>query len=445
LSVKKLPGAPHRGAPGHRLSPPTGKASPLLNPLPGKAMTKDLEQLAGFLRKLAQALHISGMPAHDLELHLNSLGQRLGVRVDCFAVLTMLTLNISADNVTQRVEMLRLPPYDYNMARLIALENLLREIDGSNSLDGCAARLEEIIGAPPLWSGWPFVLLGFLLSSSVAVLLGGGWNEVLCGGLVGMLFVSAHLVLSRGPRLGPATPVILCAAAALCAHALSLALPQQNPFITAVAGVVLLLPGFTLTIAMSELATQNLLSGTGRLAGVVLLLFMMGAGLVIGTQIGERLIPTHSTGTLAPVPAWMIWPAIAALGVSMLGVLQAPLRAVHVMVGGCLLSWAVFSLVGAVLGNIVGAFAGALAVASAGHLYAYGTGQPDILVKIPGLLTLVPGSMGFRGLHALIEQDSAVGIALMTNMTLTGAVLAVGLLLADNIVPLLFARRERKS
>jgi uncharacterized membrane protein YjjP (DUF1212 family) len=406
-------------------------------------MSENLDQLAGFLRQLAQALHISGMPAHDLELHLNSLGQRIGVRVDCFAVLTMLTLNISANNATQRIEMLRLPPYDYNMARLIALEELLREVKDSGSLAHCAARLEAIVAAPPPWSGWPLAFLGFILSSSVAVLLGGGWTEVLCGGVIGMPFVSAHLALSKVPRLGPATPVILCAAAALCAHGLSLAFPQQNPFITAVAGVVLLLPGFTLTIAMSELATQNLLSGTGRLAGVVLLLFMMGAGLVIGTQIGEHLIPAHSTGTQAPLPAWVTWPAIAALGVAMLGVLQAPLRSVHVVVGGSLLAWAVFSLVGAVLGNIVGAFAGALAVASVGHLYAYATGHPDILVKIPGLIALVPGSMGFRGIYALIEQESNVGIVLVTNMALTGAVLAVGLLLADNIVPLLFARRER--
>ena len=299
--------------------------------------------------------------------------------------------------------------------------------------------------APPRWTGWPLAALGALLSSSVAVLLGGGWTELLCGGFIGLLFVGGTLALARVPRLAPASPVLLCAVAALYAHALALVFPQQSPFITALAGVVLLLPGFTLTIAMSELATQNLLSGTGRLAGVVLLLFMMGAGLVIGTQLGQHLIPEHSTGTLAPLPSWMVWPAIAVLGVSMLGVLQAPLASVHVMVGGSLLAWAAFSLVDAVFGNVVGAFAGALAVACAGHLYAYSTGQPDILVKIPGLLALVPGSMGFRGVHALIEQDSAVGVALMTNMALTGAVLAVGLLLADNIAPLLFARRSPTS
>ena len=406
-------------------------------------MSENLDQLAAFLRQLAQALHISGMPAHDLERHLNTLGQRLGVRVDCFAVLTMLTLNISAENTTQRVEMLRLPAYDYNMARLIELEALLREIEGGDSLARSAARLEAIMKTPPRWTGWPLALLGALLSSSVAVLLGGGWTELLCGGFIGMLFVGGTLALARVPRLAPASPVLLCAVAALYAHALALVFPQQSPFITALAGVVLLLPGFTLTIAMSELATQNLLSGTGRLAGVVLLLFMMGAGLVIGTQLGQHLIPEHSTGTLAPLPAWMVWPAIAVLGVSMLGVLQAPLASVHVMVGGSLLPWAAFSLVDAIFGNVVGAFAGALSVACAGHLYAYSTGQPDILVKIPGLLALVPGSMGFRGVHALIEQDSAVGVALVTNMALTGAVLAVGLLLADNIAPLLFTRRHK--
>jgi uncharacterized membrane protein YjjP (DUF1212 family) len=413
------------------------------HPLPGiLALSSDLDRLAEFLGKLAHALHISGMPAHDLERRLNETGQRFAVRVDCFAVLTMLTLNITAADSTQRVEMLRLRFYDYNMARLIALEKLICELDGIENLDFFTARLKKIMDAPPLWSGFPLILLGFLLSGSVALLLRGGWTEMLCGGVVGMFFVAAYLALAKVPRLGPATPVILCAFAALCAHACSLIFPQQSPFITAVAGVVLLLPGFTLTIAMSELATQNLLSGTGRLAGAFLLLFMMVAGLVIGTQISLHLLPAHPTGIPLPVPAWVIWPAIAALGVSMLGVLQAPGRSLHVLVGGSLLAWAVYSLVGSMLGNVVGAFAGAFAVASAGHFYAFLTGQSDILVKIPGLIALVPGSMGFRGIHALTEKDSVIGVSLMTDMMLTGAVLAVGFLLADNMAPLLFSRNR---
>jgi uncharacterized membrane protein YjjB (DUF3815 family) len=142
------------------------------------------------------------------------------------------------------------------------------------------------------------------------------------------------------------------------------------------------------------------------------------------------------------VPGWVIWPAIAALGISLLAVLQAPWSAVHVSVGACLLAWAVFSVLDDRVGNIVAAFAGALAVASAGQIYQQASGRPAALVQIPGLITLVPGSMGFRGIHALMQQDNVSGIQLMTEMLLTGAVLAVGLLLADNIWPAIFAKRQ---
>lgn len=401
-----------------------------------------LERLALFLRDLGQALHVSGAPAQDLERTMVDIGQRFGVRIDGLAVLTFFALNIVAGKHSRRVEMLRLPPYDYNMARLIAVQALTREISDLAALDDYAERLQSIMQVPSPWSGWRFVLMGFLLSASVALLLRGGWVEMLCGGLIGMGFIAGHQLFARVPRLGPAAPVILCALAAIAAQGLAHLLPNQTPFVSAVAGVVFLLPGFMLTVAMSELATQNYLAGTGRLTGAFVLLFLMGAGLAVGTKLALAVMPAEPLGTVALLPGWLIWPAIAALGISLLAVLQAPWSSLHVSAGGCLLAWAVYSVVGAEMGNVVGAFAGALAVACAGHLYEFATGKPAVLVQTPGLITLVPGSMGFRGVHALMEQDSLVGIGLMSDMLLTGAVLAVGLLLADNILPLIFRRRE---
>lgn len=401
-----------------------------------------LYRLGRFLRDLGRALHLSGAPAHELERRLNETGRQLGVRVEGFAVLTFLALTLVDADGKRRVEMLRLPPYDYNMARLIELEALCREIDGSERLDAYEQRLAAAMATPAPWSGVAFVALGFLLSASVALLLRGGWMEMLCGGLIGMGFVAGVLGCARIPRLGPAVPVILCTLAAMLAQALAWIFPQQSPFVSAVAGVVFLLPGFMLTVAMSELATQNYLAGSGRLIGAFLQLFLMGAGLAIGTKIGQTLYPVETLGVVTSMPAWVIWLAVAVLGVSLLGVLQAPWSAVLVSAGGCLLAWAVYSVVGASMGNVVGAFCAAFAVAAAGHLYQFVSSRPSVLVQIPGLITLVPGSMGFRGLHALMAQDSAAGIALITEMLLTGAVLAVGLLLADNLMPLIFQRKS---
>ena len=410
------------------------------------AMSSHTEQslagVAAFLRDLGRALHVSGAPAHDLERDLMQIGERLGARVEGFAVLTFLALTISADGQSRRVEMLRLPPYDFNMARLIELQALCREIDSPARIDAYVARLADIMARPAPWSGWRFAAMGFLLSGPVALLLRGGWVEMLCGGLIGTLFVAGALGFARVPRLAPAVPVILCALAALLAYALALVLPQQLPFVSAVAGIVFLLPGFMLTVAMSELATQNYLAGTGRLAGAFILLFLMGVGLAIGTQAASAWFPMLAPVAPLAVPGWVIWPAIAALGISLLAVLQAPWSAAHVSVGACLLAWAVFSVLDDRVGNVVAAFVAALAVASAGQIYQQASGRPAALVQIPGLITLVPGSMGFRGIHALMQQDNVSGIQLVTEMLLTGAVLAVGLLLADNIWPAIFAKRQ---
>lgn len=414
-----------------------------MKPVESSALStaSDLPRLGRFLRDLGRALHVSGAPAQELERRLNETGRQLGVTVEGFAVLTFLALTLVDTDGQRRVELLRLPPYDYNMARLIELEALCAEIDGCERLAEYEQRLAATMALPVPWSGIFFIALGFLLSASVALLLRGGWMEMLCGGAVGAAFVAGILACARFPRLGPAVPVILCTLAALLAQALAWFFPQQNPFVSAVAGVVFMLPGFMLTVAMSELATQNYLAGSGRLTGAFLQLFLMGAGLAIGTQIAQTLYPVAAQGVVTPLPAWAIWPAVAVLGISLLAVLQAPWSAVLVSAGGCLLAWAAYSLAGAALGYVVGAFCGAFALGVGGHLYHALSGRPSLLVQSPGLITLVPGSMGFRGVHALLAQDSAAGISLITEMLLTGAVLAVGLLLADNLAPPLLQRK----
>jgi len=418
-----------------------------MKPVESSALStaSDLPRLGRFLRDLGRALHVSGAPAQELERRLNETGRQLGVTVEGFAVLTFLALTLVDTDGQRRVELLRLPPYDYNMARLIELEALCAEIDGCERLAEYEQRLAATMALPVPWSGIAFIALGFLLSASVALLLRGGWMEMLCGGAVGAAFVGGVLACARFPRLGPAVPVILCTLAALLAQALAWFFPQQNPFVSAVAGVVFMLPGFMLTVAMSELATQNYLAGSGRLTGAFLQLFLMGAGLAIGTQIAQTLYPVAAQGVVTPLPAWAIWPAVAVLGISLLAVLQAPWSAVLVSAGGCLLAWAAYSLAGAALGYVVGASCGAFALGVGGHLYHALSGRPSLLVQSPGLITLVPGSMGFRGVHALLAQDSAAGISLITEMLLTGAVLAVGLLLADNLAPPLLQRKSGVS
>ena len=210
--------------------------------LPAATATSPLAEPAGFLRELGLALHQSGAAAHELEQWLQQAGEQLGLQVEAYAVLTFLALSVRDPAGAQKTEMLRLQAYDYNMARLIELQALCREIRGTADLPAYRQRLATIVAAAPPWSGWRFAALGFLLSASLAVLLRGGLGEILCGGLIGAVFVSLHRLCARVPRLAPAVPVLLCALAAILAQGLAHGLPLPSPLpmmLSAVTGSML--------------------------------------------------------------------------------------------------------------------------------------------------------------------------------------------------------------
>jgi uncharacterized membrane protein YjjB (DUF3815 family) len=54
---------------------------------------------------------------------------------------------------------------------------------------------------------------------------------------------------------------------------------------------------------------------------------------------------------------------------------------------------------------------------------------------VPGILLLVPGSVGFRSLTSLLERQAVAGIETAFSMILTAMALVAGLLIAGVIAP----------
>lgn len=61
----------------------------------------------------------------------------------------------------------------------------------------------------------------------------------------------------------------------------------MRAFVVALSGIIIALPGFTFTIAIAELSTNNLLSGASRLLGGFMTVLQLGFGLVVGNQIAK--------------------------------------------------------------------------------------------------------------------------------------------------------------
>jgi uncharacterized membrane protein YjjB (DUF3815 family) len=87
------------------------------------------------------------------------------------------------------------------------------------------------------------------------------------------------------------------------------------------------------------------------------------------------------------------------------------------------------------LGPEVGSFVGALFVGTMANVYARLLRRPAVVPIAPGLLLLVPGSIGFLSLSSLMQRDTIAGIEAAMKMIVVAISLATGLLFSNVVFP----------
>jgi uncharacterized membrane protein YjjB (DUF3815 family) len=197
--------------------------------------------------------------------------------------------------------------------------------------------------------------------------------------------------------------------------------------------LILPIPGLALTIALTELALRHLSSGSARLAGAMITLFTLVVGVAIAwrlTSVWVEPVPR----TIDPLPIWCLWIAVALTPIAFAVVLKAPVSQWPAIVLVVVSGFATSRLVSGFAGVEVGAFAGALVVGCGSNAYARLRNRPAMIPQTPGLLILVPGSVGYTSLTAMVENDTLRGVELAFSMSIIGVALVGGLLLANQVV-----------
>jgi len=75
----------------------------------------------------------------------------------------------------------------------------------------------------------------------------------------------------------------------------------------------------------------------------------------------------------------------------------------------------------------------------AGNLYARWCHRPGAIVRLPGIVMLVPGSISLRGFMALMQQDTSAGHAALMGLLNILLALIAGLIFGNLMAP---ARRN---
>ena len=209
--------------------------------------------------------------------------------------------------------------------------------------------------------------------------------------------------------------------------------PQSDRIVT-LASLIVLFPGLSLTVAMNELATRHLVSGTARLAGAMTVFLTITLGVALGRQLGALAFGAPEGEVGAALPAWSVWPAAVLACLAFVVLFQARWREV-----GWILAVSLSGFLGArlgadALGPQLGAFLGALVVGLASNVYARLAGHPALVPMLPGILLLVPGSIGFQSMTFFLAKDATSGMQAAFNTTLVAIALVGGLLCANVVL-----------
>lgn len=399
-------------------------------------MIPDPSQAAGFVLRVGRALHQHGNSAGRVEEVMSNLAIRLGLRhPQIFVTPTAINAAFGAPG-EQSVHLLRVEPGVVNLGVLARLDAIVKQVrDGMVSpLDGIA-RIDALDAAPPLY-GPVIGVLGFMLASgATARFLGGGAREIVMalaiGGSTGILAILS----ARLPALDRVFEPLAAFMASFIAGALAAKVAPFSSFLATLAGLIVLLPGFTLTVALRELTTRHLASGTARLAAATITFLGIIFGVALGSKISALAFGAARAAVPIPLPAWTEFAAFVVVGLALTVILKAePADAGWVLLAGMIAVLA-SRYGGRALGPELGAFVGALAVGVVSNLFTGFRNRPSMIMMVPGVLLLVPGSIGYRSLAALLEAEVVSGVQAAFRMFLTAVALVAGLLVANLVTP----------
>lgn len=392
-----------------------------------------------FVLEFGRALQLYGAAAHRLEEALESCCLSLGLEGQFFATPTSVFCAFgSLDD--QRVRLLRVNAGEVDLGKLTELYELWgRVAAGRLRPADAAARVRGIVASRR--PAQPALVLAChaAASGSAACFFGGSGFDILLAAALGLLVGVLTLSQLRFVRLrrvaGPAAAFLAAAAVTMIGAAYGF-----GRDLTVIASLILLVPGFTLTIAISELAHGHLAAGTARMMGAIMVFLSLTVGVALGVRVGGEIVGAALPQPLPQVLPW--WATAAALLVASLCyvmLFHARARDTGWIMVTCALSFYGARLGSHALGADMGVFLGAFLAGAVSNALARGRGTPAAVTALPGIIVLVPGSLGLRSLASLLEGQTLVGVNTAFAVFMIACALVTGLLLANFLVP---TRRE---
>ncbi|TDQ19026.1 uncharacterized membrane protein YjjP (DUF1212 family) [Algoriphagus boseongensis] len=385
-----------------------------------------------FIMKVGLAAHKYGATSGRLEFLLKGLAQDFGYKGNFKSTPVEIRFGLQeTTDAPKRAEVLATPPSNIDLDKLARLGDVLNEINaGTLSLNDAAPRIDAIDQIPPPWGKFPSMLGYVFTGFGFALLLGAGWTDTLLAAVFSLIVYGIVLL---SPRLGTTAVKWMPLTSALVVGFLSGLIkhwvPDLNLVLVILCGVIMLLPGYAISLGTGELVTKQVKSGLYNLKSGLTALVKQIAGAIIGVRLASVFVTIGAEAPQAPVdPKWIIL-FFPLLLVGLALAFQVPRRD---------LAWSVLvsaiaylgvlggsSIMNANLGNLLGTILAVIV----GSLWSLKTSRPASIVVMPAILLLVGGTIGFRGLATMASGNMVLGLEQFFQMFIVALTIMVGVLI----------------
>lgn len=397
-----------------------------------------VEEARHFIESMAHALATYGTPAHRLEEALVTIADKLGLEGDFFSAPTSVFVSLRQPGRRGATTLIRIHPGEVDLEMLVRLDEILVDVaEGAIDVTEGTERVRRALASDVRY-GPAITLASFAGSSACAArFFGGGVAEILAALAFGAAIGLIIMLASRGRDLARLIDFLCGLLVSFGSIAWAALITPVTPEVLVFAGLIVLFPGLTLTMAINELASRHLSSGTARLMSALTVLVSIGFGVALGTRLAEFAFP-ETLGAIQPItplPEWTLYLAVALAPVALSVLFKAHPKDTPALVASGMIAFLGARLGMLTLGPELGACIGAGLMGLFANLYSRVARRPSAVPSTVGVMLLVPGSLSFQSVSSFLEHDALSGVETAFTTVLVAMSLVVGFLLANVALP----------
>lgn len=387
-----------------------------------------------FIIELAKALQVNGIPAHRLEDTMEKVCAKLNVKADVYSSPNTLFVSFP-ERKEEKTHMHRFNNSELNFEKLSIIDAITkRVVKHELTTEEGIKEIAKIQQLPIRYGSWINIFSFGLSTSSAAFLFGGGYAEVIVSALIGLLIGVFIELIPKVPVLARLLLLISSAMAIMLAKFALGIFGTYSIEIATVTGLIILIPGFSFSLSITEMANGHTISGTSRFANAMIAFVMIAFGLGVGNKLMEYAAIEKSASILPEMPFWIKYFALLTVPAGFVVLFKAIPKHYIWMLIACTISYFSINFFSSFELKELSVFLATLTLGVACNGISRLTDNPVSLMLVPGIILLVPGSIGFKSISFLVNEQTLSGIETAFSTLITATALAAGLLFSNMLL-----------